>query len=59
MSFDTRAVVDAMFAGIPQPLDPIPFDKPTDSERNKVRVAIERHKWQQNERDARRENRCD
>lgn len=48
MNIDTRAMVAAMFDGIPQP---IPFDRPTDSERNRVRVAIERHKYTENERD--------
>lgn len=51
MNIDTRAMVAAMFDGEPQP---IPYQKPTNSERNKVRVAIERHKYTENERDAMR-----
>lgn len=35
--------------------DDIPFVRPTDSERNRVRVAIERKKFEENRRDAQRQ----
>lgn len=35
--------------------DAIPFVRPTDSERNRCRVGIERHKYEQNLRDTVRE----